>query len=140
MGVFIDIILNNYILSDKSGEIEEMGDEFQLMYLASTIVDGTFNFFKNDRKIFNIGKPSFDLKNMIKLIFYEYINKITSYMEFDYNTKFNYFYNLILHSIGPSYRTIYNYCKYFQLIYQLIMSFILIVASYNLIILFNLIK
>ena len=51
MGVFIDIILNNYILSDKSGEIEEMGDEFQLMYLASTIVDGTFNFFKNEQKI-----------------------------------------------------------------------------------------
>ena len=51
MEVFIDIILNNYILSDKSGEIEEMGDEFQLMYLASTIVDGTFNFFKNEQKI-----------------------------------------------------------------------------------------
>ena len=50
MGVFIDMILNNYILSDKSREIEEMKDEFQLMYLASTIVDDTFNFFIIERK------------------------------------------------------------------------------------------
>ena len=51
------MLLNNYILSDKSKEIEEMEDEFQLMYLASTIIDGTFNFFKIERKISNVGKP-----------------------------------------------------------------------------------
>ena len=69
------MILNNYILSDKSKEIEEMEDEFQLMYLASTIVDGTFNFFKIERKISNVGKPPFDLKDMIKLIFYGHIKE-----------------------------------------------------------------
>ena len=49
-----------------------MEDEFQLMYLASKIVDGTFNFFKIEQKISNVGKPPFDLKDMIKLIFYGY--------------------------------------------------------------------
>jgi len=29
------MILNRYILNDFSGEIEKMGEEFQLMYLAS---------------------------------------------------------------------------------------------------------
>lgn len=123
------MILNNYILSDKSREIEEMEDEFQLMYLASTIVDGTFNFFKIERKISNVGKPPFDLKDMIKLIFYGYINKITSTVKLAYNAKYNHLYNLISHAIEPSDRTIRDYCKYFQSIYQLIMSFILIVAS-----------
>ena len=53
------MILNNYILSDKSREIAEMEDEFQLMYLVSTIVDGTFNFFKIKRKNFQCWKTSF---------------------------------------------------------------------------------
>ena len=81
------MILNNYILSDKNREIEDLEDEFQLMYLASTIIDCTFNFFKIERKISNVGKPPFDLKDMIKLIFYEYINKITSTVELAYNEK-----------------------------------------------------
>jgi hypothetical protein len=106
-----------------------MEDEFQLMYLASTIVDGTFNFFKIERKISNVGKPPFNLKDMIKLIFYGYINKITSTVELAYNAKYNHLYNLISHAIEPSDRTIRDYCKYFQSIYQLIMSFILIVAN-----------
>ena len=57
------MILNNYILSDKNREIEEMEDEFQLMYLASTIVDCAFNFFKIKRKISNVGKPPFSSKS-----------------------------------------------------------------------------
>ena len=66
---------------------------------------------------------------MIKLIFYEYINKITSTVELAYNAKYNHLYNLISHSIEPTDRTIRYYCRYFQPIYQLIMSFILIVAN-----------
>ena len=123
------MIWNNYILSDKSREIDEMEEEFQLMYLASVIVDGAFNYFKIERKTSNVGKPPFELKDMIKLIFYGYINKITSTVALAYNAKYNHLYNLISHSIEPSDRTIRDYCKYFQPIYQLIMSFILIVAN-----------
>ena len=39
-----------------------MGEEFQLLYLASEIVDGIFKFFKIERKTSNVGKPPFDLK------------------------------------------------------------------------------
>ena len=123
------MIWNNNILSDKSREIDEMEEEFQLMYLASTIVDGTFNFFKIERKTSKVGKPPFNLKDMIKLIFYGYMNKITSTVELAYNAKYNHLYNWISHGIEPSDRTIRDYCKYFQPIYQLIMSFILIVAN-----------
>ncbi len=76
-------------------EIEEMEDEFQLMYFASTIVDSTFNFFKIEQKISNVGKLPFDVKDMIKLIFYGHINKITSTVELAYNAKYNHLYNLI---------------------------------------------
>lgn len=50
----------------------------------------------------------------MKLIFYGYINKITSTVELAYNAKYNYLYNLISHSIEPSDRTIRDYCKYFS--------------------------
>ena len=123
------MILNCNILRDFTREIDEMEEEFQLMYLASEIVDGTFKYFKIERKTSNVGKPPFDLKDMIKLIFYGYINKITSTVQLAYNAKYNNLYNLISHSLEPSDRTIRDYCKYFQPIYQLIISFILIVAN-----------
>ena len=123
------MILNCNILRDFTREIDEMEEEYQLMHLASEIVDGTFKYFKIERKTSNVGKPPFDLKDMIKLIFYGYINKITSTVQLAYNAKYNNLYNLISHSFEPSDRTIRDYCKYFQSIYQLIISFILIVAN-----------
>ena len=123
------MISNSIILRDFSKEIGKMEDEFQLMYLASAIVDGTFDFFKIERKVSNVGKPPFDLKDMIKLIFYGYINKITSTVALSYNARYNVLYNIISHGLEPSDRTIRDYCRYFQPIYQLIMSFILIAAN-----------
>ena len=120
------MILDNYILKDLSREIDEMEKEFQFMYLASEIVDGTFKFFKIERITSGPGKPPFDLKDMIKLIFYGHINKITSSIKLAYNAKYNKLYNLISHGIEPSDRTIRDYCKYFSPIYQLLMSFILL--------------
>ena len=123
------MLLDRYILNDSSWEIEKMEEEFQIMYLASEIIDGTFNFFKIERDTSGPGKPPFDLKDMIKLIFYGYINKITSSVVLAYNAKHNYLYNIISHGIEPSDRTIRDYCVYFQPIYRLVMSFILIVAN-----------
>ena len=62
-----------------------MEEEFKVMYLASVIVDDAFNYFKIERKLSNVGKPPFDLKDIIKLIFYGRINKITSSIELTYN-------------------------------------------------------
>ena len=62
------MILNSKILRDFNMEISKMEDEIQLMCFTSTIVDGAFNFFKIERKVSNVGKPPFDLKDMIKLI------------------------------------------------------------------------
>ena len=90
-----------------------MEEEFQLMYFASEIVDGAFNFFKIERKTSNVGKPPFDLKYMIKLIFYGNINKITSTIVLAYNAKHNDLYNMISHGIELSDRTIRDYIKYF---------------------------
>ncbi|WP_296890173.1 hypothetical protein [uncultured Methanobrevibacter sp.] len=120
--------LDSKILRNFDMEIEKMEEEFQLMYFASIIVDGTFNFFKIERKVTNVGKPPFDLKDIIKLIFYGHINKITSTVVLSYNARYNVLYNIISHGLEPSDRTIRDYCRYFQPIYQLIMSFILIIA------------
>ena len=110
------MILNNYILRDLTREIEEIEEEFQFMYLASEIVDGTFKFFKIERLTSGPGKPPFDLKDMIKLIFYGHINKITSSVELVYNANYNHLYNLISHGVEPSDRTIRDYRMYFSLI------------------------
>ena len=48
-------------------------------------MDDAFNYFKIERKLSNVGKPPFDLKDIIKLIFYGRINKITSSIELTYN-------------------------------------------------------
>ena len=90
------------ILRDFSIEIGKMEDEFHLMYCASTIVDGVFNFFKIERKVSNVGKPPFNLKDMVKLIFYGYINKITSTVTLSYNARYNMLYNIISHGFEPS--------------------------------------
>lgn len=90
------------ILRDFSMEIGKMEGEFQLMYFASTIVDGAFDFFKIERKVSNVGKPPFDLKDMIKLIFYGYINKITSTVTLSYNARYNVLYNIISHGLESS--------------------------------------
>ena len=68
-------------------------------------------------------------KDMIKLIFYGHINKITSSVVLAYNAEYSYLYALISHSLQPSGRTIREYRRCFGLIYKLIMSFILIVAN-----------
>ncbi len=47
------------------------------------------------------------------------VNKITSTVELAYNAKYNHLYNLISHAIEPSDRTIRDYYKYFQSIYQI---------------------
>ena len=116
------MLLNSYILSDYSREIDELEEEFQLMYFTSEIIEGTFNFFKIERNTSGPGKPPFNLKDMIKLIFYSYVNKITSSITMAYNAKHNNLYNIISHGMGPSDRTIRDYCKNFQPIFQLVMS------------------
>ena len=87
------------ILRDFSMEIDKMEDEFQLMYFASIIVDGAFDFFKIERKVSNVGRPPFDLKDMI---FYGYVNKITSTVTLSYNARYNVLYNIISHGLEPS--------------------------------------
>ena len=63
----------------------KMEEEFKVMYLASVIVDDAFNYFTMERKLSKVGKTPFDLKDIIKLIFYGRINKITSSIELTYN-------------------------------------------------------
>lgn len=125
------MIWDYYILSRIHEEIDEMEEEFQLMYFASEIVECTFDFFEIERKTVKVGKPPFDLKDMIKLIFYGHINKITSSVTLAHNAKYNFLYGFISHGCQPSDRTIRDYRKNFMRIFQLIMSFTLI-ATYKL--------
>jgi len=123
------MIMDYSILDNFRKDIDEMNKEFQIMYLASAIVDGTFDYFKIERNVYNVGRPPFDLKNMTKLKFYGFINKITSSVQLAYQSKYNEVYNLISHGCQPSDRTIRDYSKFFDEIFQYILSFILIVAN-----------
>ena len=71
-------------------------------------------------------KPHFYIKDRIKLIFFGYMNKITSTVELDYNAMYNYFYNLISHGIRYSDGEIWQYYKYFNQFISLLWSFVLI--------------
>ena len=95
----------------------------------SAIVDGTFDYYKIERVRYNKGKPPFGLKDMIKLIFHGYINKITGSLHLAREVEHNILYNMISHGLKLGDRTIRDYCKFFQPIYRLIISFMLIVAN-----------
>ena len=123
------MLLGSMILKDCGKHIGEMEEEFQLMYFASEIIDGTFEFFKIERIKSGPGKPPHDLKSMIKLIFYGYINKITTTVQLARNARYDILYNVISNGIEPSDRSIRDYNKYFQPIFQLVLSFILITAN-----------
>ena len=122
------MLLRSMILKDCGKYIGKMEEEFQLMYLASEIIDGTFEFFKIERVKSGPGKPPHDLKSMIKLIFYGYINKITSTVQLARNARYDILYSIISNCIEPSDRS-RDYNKYFQPIFQLVLSFILITAN-----------
>lgn len=110
-------------------KLKKWRKNFNSCILLQKIIDGTFNFFKIERDTSCPGKPPFNLKDIIKLIFYGYINKITSSIVLAYNAKHNYLYNIISRGIELSDMIIRDYCVYFQPIYRLVMSFILIVAN-----------
>ena len=123
------MLLGKMILKDCGKYIGEMDEEIQRMHLASKIIDGTFEFFQIERVKSGPGKPPHDFKSMIKLIFYGYINKITSSIQLARNAKYDILYSAISNCIEPKDRTIRDYNKYFQPIFQLVLSFILIVTN-----------
>ena len=65
----------------------------------------------------------------LNLFFYGYINKITSTVQLARNAKYDVLYSIISNGIKPNDRPIRDYIKYFQPIFQLVLSFILIVVN-----------
>ena len=65
----------------------------------------------------------------LNLFFYGYINKITSTVQLARNAKYDVLYSIISNGIEPNDRPIRDYIKYFQPIFQLVLSFILIVVN-----------
>ena len=63
------------LINDLNYELEVYCER---LLLASAIVDGTFNFFQIKRIFKTAGRNPFDLKNMIKLIYFGSIDKIQS--------------------------------------------------------------
>lgn len=57
------------------------------------------------------------------------ISKITGSLHLAREVEYNILYNMISHGLKLRDRTIRDYCKFFQAIYRLIISFMLIVAN-----------
>ena len=77
------------ILRDFTGEIDKLSEEFQFMYLASKIINGSFNFFKIKCSTLNPGKSLYNiLKIWLNLFFFiDIFYKITSSVQLAYNAK-----------------------------------------------------
>lgn len=99
------------------------------LLLASTIVEGTFEFFQIERDVKNIGRKPFDLKNMIKIMFFASIEKIESTETISTSAKYNFIYQALCDKITPESRTIRDYREIYNSIHHLILIFTLKVAN-----------
>ena len=114
------------LINDLNYELEVYCER---LLLASAIVDGTFNFFQIKRIFKTAGRNPFDLKNMIKLIYFGSIDKIQSSIEISNKAKFDLVYRSLCGEIEPSDRSIRDYRNIYDSIFQLILSFTLIIAQ-----------
>ena len=103
-------------------------EDFLKVLWGSEIVDGAFVFFEIERILKESGRTPWDLKNMIKLMFLNSMDKEESSREISKSAKSNNWYRMFCGEIEPSSRSIRDYRKIYNAIYQLILSFVLIVT------------
>ena len=103
-------------------------EDFLKVLWGSEIVDGAFVFFEIERILKESGRTPWDLKNMIKLMFLNSMDKEESSREISKSAKNNKWYRMFCDKIEPSSQSIRNYRKIYNAIYQLILSFVLIVT------------
>lgn len=105
------------------------GRRWDKIRLASQIVEGTFKFFEIKREIKNIGRKPWDLLKIIKLMFFAGIDKIESSIRISEMAKSDIYYRFFTGKTTPGDSTIRDYRMIYDHIYQLILSFTLIVAQ-----------
>ena len=115
----IPILIPNY----------QFNERWEKLLIASEIVDGTFNYFKIERILKNKGRNPWDLKNMIKLMFLASVEKNENSIKISNDAKTDIFYQIFCDKIAPSDSSIRDYRKIYNSIYQLILSFTLIIAQ-----------
>ena len=101
-------------------------ERWEKLYLASEIVDATFNYFQIEYILKDKGRNPWDLKNMIKLIFLGSVEKNENSVKLNNDAKTDIFYRVLCDEIMPSARSIRDYRKIYKSIFQLILSFTLI--------------
>lgn len=101
-------------------------ERWEKLYLASEIVDATFNYFQIEYILKDKGRKPWDLKNMIKLIFLGSVEKNENSVKLNNDAKTDIFYRVLCDEIMPSARSIRDYRKIYKSIFQLILSFTLI--------------
>lgn len=103
-------------------------EDFLKVLWGSEIVDGAFVFFEIERILKESSRTPWDLKNMIKLMFLNSMDKEESSKEISKSAKNNNWYRMFCGEIEPSSRSIRDYRKIYNAIYQLILSFVLIIT------------
>lgn len=97
--------------------------------LATAIVNGTFKFYDIKRVTKNIGRKPWDLKGMILIIFFGAIDNIISSNKISEKAKSDRYYRFFGTKTTPESRTIRDYNGVYTTIYQLIISFTLLIAQ-----------
>ena len=97
--------------------------------LATAIVNGAFEFFDIHRITKNVGRKPWDLKGMILIIFFGGIDNIISSNKISERAKSDKYYRFFSTKTTPEARTIRDYNGVYTAIYQLILSFTLLIAQ-----------
>ena len=103
--------------------------KWDMMHLGFEIVNATFKFFDIKREIKKFGRKPWDLKGLIIIIFFGWIENITSSNKISERSKTDNFYRFFSNKTTPNGRTIRDYKLIYSEIYKMIISFTLIVAQ-----------
>ena len=106
-----------------------LNDREAKFYFASAIVEGTFNYYNIGREVKLVGKPPWDLKNIIKLIHFGEMEKIDSSIILSEKAKSDSLYKKYCGGIEPSDRSIRDYRHIYSHINHFIMNFTLLLGE-----------
>ena len=124
-------VVDTIQVSSRFGGVNSKGDyEFELALFVKNFIAFSFKFFDIDETIDIPANSPFNLRDIIALLIYGYLNGITSTVVIASNSEFHELYKLVSNNLIISDRTLRDYREKYCNLFEKILSLTLIFAYY----------